>query len=159
MSVSIRRLGPDDGHILTFLAENDADFDLQGRGEPQTPLDAAKASAYLTNPGVLHWVAALGTTITGFLFCLHIPLRCSPGHELLLYEIGVHRAWRRRGIGRALILHMQEWMRENGVNDVWVQADNHGAVAFYRAVGFETEDPADSDIAAHVGSVHMLLSR
>ena len=36
--------------------------------------------------------------------------------------------------------HMERWMREHGVNEVWVLADNPGAVEFYRACGLGVED-------------------
>jgi hypothetical protein len=43
MSVSIKRLGPGDEAILETLAREDADFDLEGRGEALTPLKPANA--------------------------------------------------------------------------------------------------------------------
>jgi GNAT superfamily N-acetyltransferase len=141
MDVSIRRLGPGDEAILEFLATHDADFDLEGRGEPLLPLDAAKARRYLANPAVLHWLAVEDDQITGFLYCIHLPLRSGEGQELLLYEIGVRSEWRRRGVGRALLDRMETWMRSNGVSEVWALADNEVAVQFYRGCGFAAEQP------------------
>lgn len=141
MNASIRRLGPGDEATVEFLATHDADFDLDGRGEPLLPLDAAKARRYLANPAVLHWVAGEGDQISGFLYCIHLPLRSGEGQELLLYEIGVRSEWRRRGVGRALLDRMEIWMRANGVSVVWVSADNQAAVEFYRACGFAAEQP------------------
>ncbi|MBA3947788.1 MAG: GNAT family N-acetyltransferase [Herpetosiphonaceae bacterium] len=140
MALSVRRLGPGDESILHFLAANDADFDLEGRGEPLRPLDADTARRYLENPAVLHWIATEGDTVAGFLYCLHLPLRADDGHELLLYEIGVHIGWRRHGVGRALAAAMDAWMQANAVPEVWVLADNPVAVEFYRACGFAMED-------------------
>jgi GNAT superfamily N-acetyltransferase len=139
MAVSIKRLGPGDEAALELLAREDADFDLDGRGEPLEPLKPVMAQRYLANPAVLHWVAVEGEVITGFLYCLHLPLRSGDGHELLLYEIGVRKNWRRHGTGRALLNHMENWMQSNGVRVVWVGADNQGAVDFYRACGFGAE--------------------
>ena len=65
-----------------------------------------------------------------------VPLRYGRGSELLLYEIGVHRDRRRAGVGRALIQTMEHWMRQHDVVDIWVVADNPGAVAFYETTGF-----------------------
>jgi GNAT superfamily N-acetyltransferase len=58
----------------------------------------------------------------------------------LLYEIGVRQSRRRSGIGRALLEHMEEWMRTNHVPEAWVCADNPIAVRFYRGCRFATPD-------------------
>src|SRR5258706_6678044 len=97
MTVSIKRLGRADERILELMAVEDADFDLDARGAPLQPLEPAAAHRYLENPAVLHWVAVEEDQIIGFLYCIHLPLRSGEGHELLLYEIGVRSAWRRRG--------------------------------------------------------------
>jgi ribosomal protein S18 acetylase RimI-like enzyme len=139
MSVSIKRLGPGDEGILDLLAREDAEFDLEGRSGPLEPLKPVMAQRYLANPAVLHWVALEGEAVAGFLYCIHLPLRSGDGHELLLYEIGVRQSERRRGIGRALLTHMETWMQQNGVGVVWLGADNAAAVEFYRACGFAAE--------------------
>ncbi len=82
------------------------------------------------------WGAFVGQQLVGLLSCLLLPLRHGDPHEMLLYEIGVHRQWRRQGIGRALLAAMEQWMLLHGVREVWVLGDNAGAVAFYRACGF-----------------------
>jgi ribosomal protein S18 acetylase RimI-like enzyme len=139
MSVSIKRLGPGDEAMLELLAREDADFDLEGRSGELVPLKAGHAQRYLANPNVLHWVAQHEGVVTGFLYCNLLLLRSDPGRELLLYEIGVRRAFRRQGIGRALLLHMESWMQNNDVGVVWVCADNAAAVDFYQSCGFTTE--------------------
>ena len=141
MSVSIKRLGPGDETTLELLAKDDADFDLEGRGAPLSPFKPGMARAYLANPGVLHWVATKDGAVVGFLYCAYILLRSDPGHELLLYEIGVRKSARRAGVGRALLDHMESWMKQNGVSEVWVCADNEAAVDFYRGCGFASEEP------------------
>ena len=141
MSVAIRRLGPGDEATIELLAREDADFDLEGRSKALAPLKPSMAQRYLANPGVLHWVAVQNGVVTGFLYCAHLLLRCHPGQELLLYEIGVREAYRRKGVGRALLDHMARWMQKNDVSEVWVCADNRIAVDFYRGCGFASEEP------------------
>ncbi len=140
MSVSIKRLGPGDEATLELLAIEDGDFDLDAGGTPLVPLKPAMAQRYLANPAVLHWVAIADGQVTGFLYCCHLLLRSDPGQELLLYEVGVRSAWRRRGVGRALLDHMEKWMKSNDMSVVWVCADNRVAVDFYRGCGFSSED-------------------
>lgn len=139
--MSIRPLGPGDETILGLLATDEPDFDLEGRGERLEPLDLAGSRRYLENPAVLHWVALEGDQVIGDLQCILLPLPAGDGRELLLYDIGVRSAWRRHGTGRALLSHMEGWMRANHVRDVWVLADNPDAAEFYRACGFSVEEP------------------
>lgn len=141
MSVAIKRLGPGDEATIELLAREDADFDLEGRSKALPPLKPNMAQRYLANPAVLHWVAVQDGVVTGFLYCAHLLLRSHPGHELLLYEIGVRQAHRRQGVGRALLDHMAHWMQKNDVSEVWVCADNRAAVDFYRECGFASGDP------------------
>ncbi|HUM11592.1 MAG TPA: GNAT family N-acetyltransferase [Myxococcaceae bacterium] len=135
-AVVIRRLGPGDVHVLETLARDDADFDLDGGRGARTPLTSAAAKAYLADPHVLHWTAWAGGEVVGSLFCHVLPMRKEPARELLLYEIGVRSAWRRRGVGRQLAAAMTAWMQDQGLVTAWVLADNPGAVRFYEACGF-----------------------
>lgn len=52
--------------------------------------------------------------------------------------IGLERPWRRRGLGRALCVRAIDWARAQDLAwlDLGVFADNLGAVALYRALGF-----------------------
>ena len=138
--LTIQRLGPDDGTTLALLATDDADFDLAARGRARVPLSPEDARRFLADPAALTWVARAGEALVGFLYCVVVPLRSGVGRELLLYEIGVREAWRRRGVGRALCDEMEGWMAANGIRDVWVLADNPGAVSFYSASGFSASD-------------------
>jgi ribosomal protein S18 acetylase RimI-like enzyme len=140
MTVSIKRLGPGDESILDLLATRDAEFDLEGRGGSLVPLELVAAQRFLANPAVLFWTATEDGEVVGFLYCMPLLLRSGEGQELLLYEIGVRKAARRRGVGRALLDHMEAWMRSNEVGEVWVCADNPAAVQFYRGWGFDAAD-------------------
>lgn len=140
MALTVRRLGPGDEALLARLAHEAADFDVAGRGVPLQPLTSEAARRYLTNPAVLHWVAFADSTPIGSLYCILLPLDTEDGGELLLYDIGVHYAWRRQGVGRLLVAEMEDWMDTNGVAVVWVLADNQVAVDFYQTCGFAIED-------------------
>lgn len=132
----IRRLGPSDVVLLQGLASDDADFDLDDREATRAALSDQQAREYLADPNVLHWVAEENGAVQGFLQCQVVRKHAGSPIELLLYEIGVRRAARRRGIGRALARAMFAWMAEHQVTEAWVLADNEEAIAFYRACGF-----------------------
>ena len=141
VSIHIRRLTEDDVQVLTLLAAQDGDFDIEGRGESIEAPHPVRARAYLANPSVLFWISLDGEIITGFLQCLMLPIRTGRGHEMLVYEIGVRQAYRRVGIGRALMTHMESWMRENNLAEMWLASDNPGAEHFYKALGYVRRAP------------------
>lgn len=62
---------------------------------------------------------------------------------VLLYEIGVHPDYRRRGIGKALIEEVKKWAKEVGADKVWVLTDknNEAAMAMYKSAGGIEEAP------------------
>ena len=127
MNHTIGRLTEDDVPVLALLAAEDGDFDIEGRSESLEAPDSVRARMYLANPTVLFWISTNGSTVTGFLQCLVLPIRTGRGHEVLVYEIGVRKAYRRIGVGRALMIHMESWMRANDIEEMWVAADNPGA--------------------------------
>jgi aminoglycoside 3-N-acetyltransferase I len=139
--LTIHRLGPGDTRVLAALAEEQAAFDIAGRGRPRAPLGRAAAAAYLADQHVLHWIAEENGTVVGHLLCYLQRRRAAEPLQLMLYEIGVRDGHRRQGVGSALMSEMEEWMRGNGVASVWVLADNEQAEAFYAACGFARDDP------------------
>jgi ribosomal protein S18 acetylase RimI-like enzyme len=122
-----------------MLASEDADFDLDGRSGGLEPLSDEQARRFLANPAVLLWVAEAAGTVVGFNYCVEVPLRSGEGRELLLYEIGVRNAWRRQGVGRALLAEMERWMKAEALSTAWVCGDNPTAVAFYQGCGYHLE--------------------
>ncbi|MEV3857138.1 GNAT family N-acetyltransferase [Streptomyces sp. NPDC050095] len=65
------------------------------------------------------------------------------GREMFLYELAVDEAYRRRGIGRALIRTLADLAAELGCYDMWVgvDTDNDVALAAYRSAGGTDEGP------------------
>lgn len=139
-ALSIRRIGPEDGASLNALAETDNLFDEDPAVAPSGALTPDGARDFLSDPTVLFWLAEAENRTVGFLHCCVQRRRTAgPWAELLLMEMGTHAEYRRQGIGRALICAMEDWMRANGVRDVWVPA-NTSAVGFYRKCGFATDE-------------------
>jgi GNAT superfamily N-acetyltransferase len=136
----IRRLGPGDEAVLAVLAADEEDFDLADRGGPRNPVTGADAAAYLGDPSVLHWVAEEDGVVVGHLLAYLERRRAGHARQVLLYEIGVREAYRRRGIGTALIAEMRSWMVDHDVAEAWVPADSGDAEAFYAACGFVRDE-------------------
>jgi putative acetyltransferase len=67
-----------------------------------------------------------------------VPKRCA--HVGILF-IGVHPDFQRRGIGRALMQHLIDHAKKNGLRrlELYVRSDNHAAQALYRGLGFHHE--------------------
>jgi aminoglycoside 3-N-acetyltransferase I len=136
----IRRLGPGDEAVLAVLAADEADFDLEERSGPRAPAVGADAAEYLGDENVLHWVAEEEGVVLGHLLAYLERRRAAPARQLLLYEIGVREAHRRRGIGTALVGAMCAWMADHDVAEAWVPADSGEAEAFHAACGFVRDE-------------------
>lgn len=63
------------------------------------------------------------------------------GTEMLMYELGVDDQYRRRGIGRSLVVALRDLARTRGCSGVWVPVDddNEPALAMYRSLGPDEE--------------------
>jgi ribosomal protein S18 acetylase RimI-like enzyme len=138
--ISVRLLGPGDEAVLRLLNDEDADFDLAGRGAPGAPLAPADAAAFLADPAACLWVAEEGGRVLGFNLCYLLRRRNDAPREVLLFEIGVRQGDRRRGAGRALVAAMRALMERERMAECWVLADNPGAIEFYAACGFARDD-------------------
>ncbi len=59
------------------------------------------------------------------------------GTEMFLYELAVDEAFRRRGIGTALVAALRDLAVEHGCYGMWVmtESDNAAALATYNAAG------------------------
>ena len=51
----------------------------------------------------------------------------------------VDEGWRRRGLGRALMDHIEAWLRQHGASSVTLTSGKHRAAAhrFYEAIGYD----------------------
>jgi ribosomal protein S18 acetylase RimI-like enzyme len=59
------------------------------------------------------------------------------GTEMFLYELGVHEAFRGRGVGKALVAALADLARERACYGMWVitDEDNAPALSTYRHTG------------------------
>lgn len=135
---TVRLLGPGDESALAEVARDELDFTDE---EPSPALTPEAAQVYLSNPAVWHWQAEdeQGKPV-GFLMAYVHPQRHGDALHVMFEEIGVRQKWRRHGVGRALVDALHQKMRAEGIQAVWVMADNPGAQAFYEACGYDVDD-------------------
>lgn len=143
-------LAPFFAYLDDHLRDNGADgtplFQPQGRGQPRLPPGLRIAfirgvEMAVGEPGWRRLWLALGPTgdIVG-----HADLRARPEpaarHRAML-GMGVHRAWRRRGLGRKLLAATIDWAR-SGEDIAWIDLEvmsaNLPACALYARAGFTT---------------------
>ena len=117
--MNIRRLGPADEGVVAELAT----------GPAQTELLRDERTVFL--------VAFDGERPMGFVLAHELPRRHGDPSNLLVYEVDVADAYRRRGVGKALLDELATLARRRGIREGWVltEEDNHAAMALYRSVG------------------------
>jgi ribosomal-protein-alanine N-acetyltransferase len=98
------------------------------------PWDEAAMAQFIASPGVLCLIGAVplvAATPTGLL----IARRAADEAELL--TLGVVPAYRRAGLGRALLERAMDDLRASGATQLFLEVDegNEGALALYRAMG------------------------
>lgn len=125
MSVEIVRVDASNRRVL----ENVADvFD--------EAINFAFVDAYLAAPNHIMLVAIDEGLVVGQIRgVVHVhPDRLA---ELYVDNVGVDDAYQRRGIATGLLAELREVAGAMGAEDMWVatEADNAGAIGFYRSVG------------------------
>ena len=109
--------------------------------ETFTPADA---SALLAKPDNLVFLAEVGSDPAGYAYAevvrrAETPLRYAYD-EVHLHHISVRPAWRRRGVGEALVDAARQAASQRGIAllTLIVWSFNEGARAFFRRQGFTT---------------------
>ena len=94
----------------------------------------------LDNEREMVFVAEIDNVIVGY---IHAEI-----YKLLYYEsminilgIAVSSDYRRHGIGKLLLIHVENWAKELGINIIRLNSGNSRkeAHAFYRTIGFDNE--------------------
>lgn len=128
---------------------------LNGLFDEGMAWDEGNGRAFLANPDALLVVARWDGVVCGFLTAYRLPRFDGMGSEVNLYEIGTDEAYRRRGVGRALVAEVTRWAAEVGAANVWVmtEVDNEAAQGLYAATGGERDEPAITMFTYSIASV------
>ena len=94
---------------------------------------------YVSHPNSLTYNAFADQDPCGMSACV------ANGEEVELYAVWIDHAYRRRGIGRALIDYRRAWGHSIGAARIRVGIfeDNPAALEFYRSVGFSNSGQVD----------------
>ena len=110
------------GHLFDYPARPDA------------------VNRFLTDPNHHLLIAYSGDAAAGFVSGVEVT-HPDKGTEMFLYELAVDEAYRRQGIGTALVEALRDLARAQGCYGMWVLTDddNAAAGATYRKAGGEVE--------------------
>ncbi len=108
--------------------------------EEKYEVDDAYLNGMTANPSALILGAFEQEKVVGGL----VAFEMNPIHgakELYIYDIAVHPAHQKQGIGTKLIEYLKEESKKRSIKTIFVEAESEddGAVAFYRAIGGEEE--------------------
>lgn len=119
------------------------------------PVSRAAARAYLNDSANLVLVALDHEGPIGFVRGTALAQLRSARRQMLLYEIEVARAHRRRGVGRALVEALIAYCRRRNFEEIFVITSprNRPAVALYRSTGAVTETASDRMFVYRLGRV------
>jgi aminoglycoside 3-N-acetyltransferase I len=129
----IRRLAAGDSALAKRLFLTIAEvFDESAR-----PSSEAHITALLASDRFWALAVTLGDEIVGGLTAHTLPMTRSASREVFIYDIAVIRDHQRRGVGGLLVTRLRELARDEGIDDIFVAADNEDthALEFYRALG------------------------
>jgi ribosomal protein S18 acetylase RimI-like enzyme len=129
MTMTIRTMQPGNGAEIVAVGHL---FD--------SPPDLATAERFLVTPGHHLLMAYEEDAPAGFVSGVELT-HPDKGTEMFLYELAVDEAFRRRGIGTALVAELLDIARSHGCYDMWVLTDhdNDAALATYRTTGTTDE--------------------
>lgn len=130
LNIELRRARPEDAEILTELSMRSK----RSNGYDDAFMAACREELTVTVERLCegeYWVAE-SDAVCGCA-CLVADLANRSGE---VHAFFIHPEWQRKGIGRLLWRKLAERAREEGLTDLYLDADPF-AVPFYEALGFE----------------------
>ncbi len=120
---------------VTSFRELIALFDTVFENKQPQEMAISYHKALLTNPYFIVFAAMNGQTVIGGLTAYELPSYTRQGAELFIYDIAVHPAHRRKGVGEELIKEAISYCREQHIGEMFVSADSgdDDALSFYRS--------------------------
>ena len=133
MEVTVSRLGAKDRDraraLFTMMA---AVFD-----EPNSELSDGYLDRLLASEAFWALAASREGQIVGGLTAHMLPMTRCEVSEIFIYDLAVHEAHQRQGVGRKLVQELRSAAAQIGISELFVPADDEDqhALDFYRALG------------------------
>lgn len=105
--------------------------------EPRLELDDDYVERLLARPDFWAIAAIDAGAVVGGATAHTLPMTRFQGSEIFLYDLAVRTDRQRQGIGRKLVEHLRAAAAAEGIDDLFVPAENEDthALDFYRAIG------------------------
>ena len=124
-----------DHHLVELTPATVDALERGGAGLFDKPIRRDSLKAFLDDPNHLLWYAVAAGKPVGFASG-SILLHPDKKPQMFINEVGVVEAFRRRGIGRALVARLVEAARERGCDYAWLgtETDNVSGNACFGSV-------------------------
>lgn len=142
MQYQIKKLGGGDlslaQELLILFKKVFDEIDISRKDLP----DETYLNDLLQKDGFHVFAALTDGKIVGGLTAYEFDMYMKKEKEAYIYDLAIHKNYRRQGIARSLIKALQEYAGERNISILFVEAhvEDAGAVAFYKAVGAEMEE-------------------
>ena len=105
--------------------------------EPYEQVSDAYLEGLLSRPDFWIIAALEGDQPIGGLTGYTLPMTRTQSSEVFIYDLAIHQDHQRKGIGRLLVNALLKGAQAEGIESVFVPADNEDehAIEFYRAIG------------------------
>lgn len=132
-NIRVLRLTADDAKTARRLFEMMAEV----FGETRQPLSDDYLARWLSRSDLWALAAFADDELVGGLTAYTLPMTRAECSELFIYDIAIRPDHQRQGVGRMLVFMLRSAAAADGIEDVFVPADNDDshALDFYRALG------------------------
>jgi GNAT superfamily N-acetyltransferase len=113
-------------------------FSIESDFQPDTERQATGLGLLLKDPHARAWVVDMKGQVIGMMTLQILISTAEGGRVGLIEDVIITRAWRGRGLGKALLAEAADWAARHGLSRLQLVADrdNETALRFYRGMGW-----------------------
>ncbi|MGI8951133.1 MAG: GNAT family N-acetyltransferase [Chitinophagaceae bacterium] len=134
----IKRLGQNDTLIFKKLIQL---FDEVFENEISAPANETHLTTLLSKSEFIAFIAIANNEVAGGLTAYELPMYYLENSEVYIYDIAVKSDFQRKGLGKKMLLALNDYCKQNGIKQMFVEAhdeDNH-AIDFYHSASGHAE--------------------
>ena len=134
MKYEIRRLGEKDFSLALDLLSN---WNVGGENYQHAPRSKNEIIHLLRNENNIVIAAISNEKAIGGLTGYILPMFTRKENKFFLYEIEIHKDYRRKGVGTNLLLEIFEFTKTLNIQSIFLltEPSNHAAKSFYNKLG------------------------